>query len=249
MSKGRCGEVFCLREIGSIFLFMAQSCFTFKFMPNYKLFWDFKFSMTSKGPTCQCRRHKGRGFDPWIRKFPWRRAWQSTPVFLPRKSHGQRSLLATVHGVKKSWTQLKGLSMHACIEVKIDAEYQEEWLARAVPGIFPNRIHFSPSPHRKACFCCSVAQLCPTLCDLMDCSMPSFPALHQLPELAQTHVHWVSGTIQPSHPLLSPSPSAFSLSQHQGLFQWVGFSHQVAKGLELQLQHQPFQWIFRVDLL
>ena len=64
--------------------------------------------------------------------------------------------------------------------------------------------------------CCSVAQLCPTLCDPMDCSMPGFPVLHHLPELAQTHVHWVSDATQPSCPLLFPSPLAFSLSQHQG---------------------------------
>ena len=60
---------------------------------------------------------------------------------------------------------------------------------------------------------------------------------------------WVSNAIQLSYPLSSPSPSAFSLSQHQGLFQRVGTSHQVAKVLELQLQHQSFQWIFRVDFL
>ena len=65
----------------------------------------------------------------------------------------------------------------------------------------------------------SVAQLCPILCDLMDCSMPGFPVHHQLLELTQTHVHRIGDTIQPSHPLLSPSPSAFNLSQHQGLFQ------------------------------
>ena len=67
----------------------------------------------------------------------------------------------------------------------------------------------------------SVAQLCPILCDLMDWSMPGFPIHHQLLELAETHVHQVSDAIQPSHPLSSPSSSAFSLSQHQGLFQWV----------------------------
>ena len=67
----------------------------------------------------------------------------------------------------------------------------------------------------------SVAQSCPTLCDPMDCSMPGLPVHHQLPEVAQTHVHRVSEVIQPSHPLLSPSPPAFNLSQHQGLFQWV----------------------------
>ena len=71
----------------------------------------------------------------------------------------------------------------------------------------------------------SVAQLCPALCDLMDCSTPGLPVHHQLPEFTQTHVHWVSDAIQPSHPLSSPSPPAFSLSQHQGLFKWVSSSH------------------------
>ena len=95
----------------------------------------------------------------------------------------------------------------------------------------------------------SVTQSCPTLWDPMDCSMPGFPVHHQLPELAQTHVHGVGDTIQPSHPLLSPSPPTFNLSKHQGLFKWVSSSHEVAKVFELQLQHQSFQWIFRTDLL
>ena len=92
---------------------------------------------------------------------------------------------------------------------------------------------------------CSVTQSRLTLCDPMNCSTPGFPVLHYLPELAQAHIHWVGGAIQPSHPLLPPSPPALSLSQHQGLFQWVGSSPQAAKVLELQLQHQSFQWIFR----
>ena len=95
----------------------------------------------------------------------------------------------------------------------------------------------------------SVAQLCPTLCESMDCSMPGLPVHHQLPEITQTHVHWVSDAIQPSHPLSSPSLPVFNLSQHQGLFKRVSFLHQVAKVLELQLQHQSFQWIFRADFL
>ena len=95
----------------------------------------------------------------------------------------------------------------------------------------------------------SLAQLRPTLCDPMDCSKPGFPVHHQLPELAQTHVHWVGDVIKPSHSLSSPSPAAFNLSQHQGLFQWLSSSHQVAKVLELQLQQQSFQWIFRTDFL
>ena len=71
------------------------------------------------------------------------------------------------------------------------------------------------------CCCCSVAKSCPTLCDPINGSMPGFSVLHYLPEFTQTHVHWVRDAIQPSHPLLSPSPLVLSLSQHQGLFQWV----------------------------
>jgi len=102
-----------------------------------------------------------------------------------------------------------------------------------------------PSPGTSCC--CSVAQLC-QLCSPMDWSMPGFPVLHYLPELAQTHVFRVSDAIQPSHPLSSPSPPAFSLPQHQGLSQWLSSSHQVAKILELQLQHQSFQWIFPANV-
>ena len=94
--------------------------------------------------------------------------------------------------------------------------------------------------------CCSITQSCPALCNPMDCSMPGFPVLHHLPEFTQARVHRFGDAIQPSHPLLSPSPPTFNLSQHQGLFQWVSSSYQLAKGLELQLQHQSFQWIFQV---
>jgi len=81
----------------------------------------------------------------------------------------------------------------------------------------------------------------PTLCDPMNSSTPGFPVHHQLLEFAQTHVHHVGDAIQPSHPLLSPYPPAFSLTQHQGFFQSVGSLHQVAKVLVLQLQNQSFQ--------
>ena len=81
------------------------------------------------------------------------------------------------------------------------------------------------------------------------CSTPGFPVHHQLPKLAPTLVHHVGDAIQPSHPLPSPSPPAFNLSQDQGLFQWVSSSYQVANILELQLQHQSFQWIFRTNFL
>ena len=97
------------------------------------------------------------------------------------------------------------------------------------------------------CCCCSVTKSCPTLCDPMNCSTPGFPVYHHLPEFAQTLIHWVCDAIQTSHLLLSPSPPALSLPQHQSLFQWVGSSHQVAKVLELQ--HQCFQWIFSFQWL
>ena len=98
-------------------------------------------------------------------------------------------------------------------------------------------------------YCCSVSQSCLTLCNPMDCSTPDFPVHHHLLELAQTHVHRVGDAIQPSHPLLSPSPPAFNLSQHQGLFKWVSSSHQVSKVLGFQLQHQSSQCIFWTDFL
>ena len=108
----------------------------------------------------------------------------------------------------------------------------------AIPLLGSYTVHFS-----------SVAQLCLTLCYPMNCSMPGLPVNRQFPEFTQTHGYWVSEAILPSHPLSSFSPLTLSLSQHQGLFKWVSSSHQVAKVLEFQLQHQSFQWIPRTDLL
>ena len=95
----------------------------------------------------------------------------------------------------------------------------------------------------------SVAQSCLTLCTPMNCSTPGLSVHPQLPESTQTHVHWVSNGIQLSHPLSSSCPPALNLSQHQGLYKWISSSHQMAKVLEFQLQHQSFQWIFRIDFL
>ena len=95
----------------------------------------------------------------------------------------------------------------------------------------------------------SVVQSCPTLWDHMNCPMPGLPVHHQLPKFTQTHVHWVSDAIQPSHRLSSPSPPFPNPSQHQSRFQWVNSSHEVAKILGFQLQHQSFQCTPRTDLL
>ena len=126
-----------------------------------------------------------------------------------------------------------GTSFHFIVDFKcVSFRCTENWFLYTYTSIY-------------ICGCCSVIKLCAILCDPMDCSTPGFPVLHCLPDLAQTHVHWVRDAIQPS--LSSPYMFAYNLSQHQGRFQWVGSSLQVAKVLELQLQHQSFQWIFRVD--
>ena len=108
-----------------------------------------------------------------------------------------------------------------------------------------------PVPQCLDCCCCLFTQSCPTLCDPMNCSMPTFPVLHNLLEFAHTHVLWVDDAIQPSHPLSLPS-LALSLSQHQGLFQWVGSLHQVSKVLEFSFSISSFSEysgliFFRID--
>ena len=124
-------------------------------------------------------------------------------------------------------------------------------LGKEGPGDGPDSLQFIGQSYKTkmSCilYCCSVAQLCPILCEPRDRSTPGFPVLHYRPEFAQSHVHRVGDAIQPSHPLSSPHPPALNLSQHQGLLQWVGSSHQVTKVLEFQLQ--SFQWIFRVGFL
>ena len=89
---------------------------------------------------------------------------------------------------------------------------------------------------------CSAVKSCPTLCNHMNCSTPGFSVHHHLPEFAQSHLYWINDAILPA-----PSPLDLNFSQHQGLFQWVSTSHQVAKILKHQLQRQSFQWIFRTD--
>ena len=144
-----------------------------------------------------------------------------------------------VHGVEKSWTR-PGDWTTTTLHIWIQFFKFESWKFS------------SKEKTLKLCIVTqfsSVAQLCLTVCDAMDCSTPGFPVHCQLLELAQTRVHQVGDAIQWSHPLLAPSPPAFNLSQHQGLFKWVSSLHQVAKVLEFQLQHQSFQQIFGTDFL
>ena len=140
----------------------------------------------------------------------------------PENPKNRGAWMTTVHNVAKSQTKSEAAYHTLC---------QGQW-----------HLNFESQ-------CCSVAKSCLILCDPMDCSMLGSSVLYYLPQFAQIHVHRVGDDILPSHSLPPPSHFAFSLSQHQGLFQWVGSLHQMDKVLEPQLQHQSFQWVFRVDSL
>ena len=135
--------------------------------------------------------------------------------------------------------------LHSCILIMKDQKERLRKQSHLSPH--QNKTKQNKTPRNKPTSVSSVAQSCPTLFDPMNCSTSGLPVHHQLPESTQTHVHWVSDAIQPSHPLSSPSPPALNLSQHQGVFKWVSSLLQVAKVLEFQLQHQSFQWIFSTD--
>ena len=162
-----------------------------------------------------------------VRKVSWSRKWQPTPVFLPGKFHGQRSLAGY-----NPW----------------GPRVRHKWATEHVlfTIIWSSDLNFIVKYTDIVQFSHSVVSNSFRPCGLQHAR---FPVHHQLPEFTQTHVHWVGDAIQSSHPLLSPSPPAFKLSQYQSLFQWVSSLHQVAKLLEFQFQHQSFQWIFRTDFL
>ena len=163
---------------------------------------------------------------------------------------------AAVHGVAKSRTRLSDFTftfhLHALEKEMATHSSVLAWRVPGTgePGGLPSmglcRVRQDWSDLAAAV---AAAKSCLTVFCPKDCRIPGFPVLHYFPVFVQTHVHWVGDAIQPSHPLSPPSPPAFNLSQHQGLFQWVSSSHQVAKVLELQLPHRSFQWIFRTDFL
>ena len=179
-----------------------------------------------------------------------REAW-SAAVLGVAKSRTQLSDW-TQFNSSVSWTQFRTTKLNCFVLLSCD-------LMTNFSVVFGFHFHFC------VCICCrfsvcgypevlifSSVQLLShvlTLFDPMDCRTSGLPVHHQLLEFTQTHVHWVSDAIQLSHPLSSPSPPTFDLSQHQGLFKWVSSSHQVAKVLAYQLQHRSFQWIFRTFFL
>ena len=128
-----------------------------------------------------------------------------TRVMKPHKT--QKGGIWRAPGLVKMWFGVSGM-----LQEVLEAQ-------QTFPILYP--IHHFHLTVPELCWCCSVAPPCPTLCNPMDCSTPGFPVLHYFLEFAQTHVHWVSDAIQPSHPLSPPSLPALNLSQHQGLFQWI----------------------------
>ena len=178
-------------------------------------------------------------------------------LWLPLREPGQVSLCPLRGGWMKGrsplWGPLLGkLRMKSAEAQPLTRRLGKTGLcASSQPG--PGGCVWAPVQPGLVAFCSlqfsSVTKLCRTLCDPVNHSTPGLPVHHQLPESTQTYVHWVGDAIQPSHPLLSPSPPALNLSQHQDLFKWVSSWHQVAKVLEFQLYHQSFQWTPRTDFL
>ena len=188
-----------------------------------------------------------RGWDGWMVSLTrWTWVWASSGSWWWT---GRPRVLQSTHGVEKSHTQLSNWTELSRYEIKITTwskyqlvRMQEPWKTGGflftqhykVTGWQTPSLFYSPIASPVPQFS-SVPQLCPTLCNPMNRSMPGLPVHHQLPEVTQTHIHWVSDAIQPSHPLSSPSPPAPNPSQHQSLFQRVNSSHEVAKVLEFQL--------------
>ena len=177
-----------------------------------------------------CWRYKTRRFDPWVGKIPWRRSWQSSPVFLPGNPMDRGARWPIVYRIAKSQTLLKWLSMHQKLKIwwclSSQSLSQETYLSM----ICSMRLGMGLSDQIR-----SVAQSCPTLCDpWITACQASLSITKYWSSLRLTSIE-SSDAIQPSHPPSSPSPHAPNPSQHQSLFQWVNSSHEVAKVLEFQL--------------
>ena len=188
---------------------------------------------------------KGHVFSEWTDALVWGRVSSFILWLAPRS-------IAFCHWLNKH--VLRTCSLPGTVLNTGDAETKKLRSLWGEPGLIPGSSHDSCySCYHLGCVSCSCSvqfssvTQCVWLCNPMDCSTPGFLVHHHLPEFAQTHVRQVTDAIQPSHALSSPSPPAFNPSQHQGLFQWVSFSHQVTKILELQ--HQSSQGIFRTDFL
>ena len=204
----------------------------------------------------------------WQNVVHWRRESQTSLAFLPWESHEwyeKAKCITPKYELPRSVDSqyATGKEWRKCSRRNEEAEPKQKWRPVVDVSGGESKVRCCKDQYCKGPWnvrsmnqdkfssvqFSSVSQACLTLCHPMDCSMPGFPAHHQLPEPAQTHVLQVHDVILPSHPVSSPSLPAFNLSQHQRLFQWDSSSHQVAKVLEFQLQYQYFQWIVMTDFL
>ena len=191
---------------------------------------------------------QGDNIQPWHTPFPiWNQSVVPCPVLTVASRPAYRFLKRQVgwSGISISFRIFHSFDNFKSSKKSLFGDFPWGFFSK-VPGKVS--LHLTYLSQTSVQFS-SVAQSCPTLCNSMDCSTLGLPVHHQLPEFTQTHVHWVGDAIQPSHPLPSPSPPAFNLSQHQCPLKRVGSLHWVAKVLEFQLQHQSFQWTPRTDLL
>ena len=224
-----------LSEVFVLFCLKSSQGFpAFRLFHLYSFQWNFAGGSDGKVSTYNAG---DLGSIPGSGRYPGEGNGNPCQYSCLERSHGWRSYSPWDHKELNitGWLQVTSFQWDTLAR---NIHSMSSFMTRITTQILYSLIQFS-----------SVAQLCLTLHNPMDCSTQGFPVYHQLLELAQTHVHWVSDAIQLSHPLSSPSPPAFNLSQHQGLFRWVSSSQQVAKVLEFQLQHQSFQWIFRTNLL
>ena len=197
----------------------------------------------------------------WVNSGRW--WWTGRPDVLQFMGLLSRTWLS-------AWTELNWKKyfykelIHTIMETVVSQDLQSElasWrtrrpndlvLVKKLPDWRPRRSQYSTQIWKQEKSSDPVQFICSIMSNSLQphgLQYARLPCPSPIPKLTQTHVHWVGNAIQPSHPLSSPSPPAFNLSQHQGLFQWVSFSHQVAKVLEFQFQHQSFQWIFKTDFL
>ena len=218
-----------------LYLSLPYTCCKIIYMENFSLKMHVLLGILSVGPLLISENNSWGYFVPCLKLWEKRRGWPDEEelklycTLKPALSLAFFSLSSISKlPIKIQLAKSCGLADHTALVFNYST----------LPPLLENSHQFS-----------SVAQSCPILCNPMDCRTPGLPVHHQLLGSTQTHVHWVSDAIQPSHPLSSPSPPTFNHSQNQGLFQWVSSSHQVSKVLEFQLQHQSFQRILRTDFL
>ena len=237
--------------------------------------WVYKYLYNKASVVTQMVKNLPVMQKTWVWKIPWRRHGNSLQYSCLENPHGWRTLVGYSSQGRNEFDMTEWLStVQQTIKDIYFFQKWESYVLLLFLDLNSNLLMIScetfkslsrwskfklvylsgfelPMEDKPLCHVqfSSVTQSCPTLCDPMNHSTPGLPVHHQLPEFTQTHVHRIGDAIQPSHPLSSPSPPAPNPSHHQGLFQWVNSSHEVAKVLEFQLQHQSFQWTPRTDLL